>query len=89
MTNWQIVILSILATTGLVVMWRTFWSAATKANANVSEILVSSGFFRTVCVMGIISSTVVLSLAAKLDGNITGAILSGIVGYVLGQSERK
>lgn len=35
--------------------------------------------------MGVIAATVVLSLAGRLDGNITGAILSGIVGYVFGQ----
>lgn len=35
--------------------------------------------------MGVIAATVVLSLAGRLEGNTTGAILSGIVGYVLGQ----
>ena len=35
--------------------------------------------------MGVIAATVVLSLAGRLEGNLTGAILSGIVGYVLGQ----
>jgi hypothetical protein len=77
--------LSILATGGLVLMWTVFWRAVTQAKESVREILLSSGFFRTVAVMGVIAATVVLSLAGRLEGNITGAILSGIVGYVLGQ----
>lgn len=77
--------LSILATSGLVLMWAAFWWAATRRSESIQGILVSSGFFRTVAVMGVIAATVVLSLAGRLEGNITGAILSGIVGYVLGQ----
>ena len=77
--------LSILATGGLVLMWAVFWLAAARAGESIREILLSAGFFRTVAVMGVIAATVVLSLAGRLQGNITGAILSGIVGYVLGQ----
>ena len=77
--------LSILATSGLAIMWATFWLAVWKRGENVRDILSSTGFFRTVAVMGVVAATVVLSLAGRLEGNITGAILSGIVGYVLGQ----
>ncbi len=77
--------LSVLATVGLVAMWSIFWVAAWKRGENVQAILSSAGFFRTVVVMGVVASTVVLSLAGRLGANITGAILSGIVGYVLGQ----
>lgn len=79
----QIVWLSILGTTGLVLMWAVFWWRAGRS-ASIYGILQSPGFFRTVAVMGVIAATVVLSLAGRLEGNITGAILSGIVGYVLG-----
>ncbi|PYX92051.1 MAG: hypothetical protein DMG67_08055 [Acidobacteria bacterium] len=77
--------LSVLATTGLAVMWLGFWIAVILRKESVHEILLSTGFFRTVAVMGVVAATVVLSLAGRLEGNITGAILSGIVGYVLGQ----
>jgi len=77
--------LSILATVGLILMWAIFWLATVKAKESIHEILLSPSFFRTVTVMGVIAATVVLSLAGRLEGNITGAILSGIVGYVLGQ----
>jgi hypothetical protein len=77
--------LSILATSGLLVCWVAFWWAVTKRQEDIHEILASPGFFRTVTVMGVIAATVVLSLAGRLEGNFTGAILSGIVGYVLGQ----
>ncbi|MEQ1583794.1 MAG: hypothetical protein ABL875_06990 [Candidatus Nitrotoga sp.] len=77
--------LSILATVGLIFMWAVFWFATVKAKESIHEILLSPSFFRTVTVMGVIAATVVLSLAGRLEGNTTGAILSGIVGYVLGQ----
>ncbi len=77
--------LSVLATTGLAVMWLGFWISVILRKESVHEILLSAGFFRTVAVMGVVAATVVLSLAGRLEGNITGAILSGIVGYVLGQ----
>lgn len=77
--------LSVLATVGLVAMWWVFWSAVARTKENVHDLLVSSSFFRVVTVMGVIAATVVLSLAGRMEGNITGAILSGIVGYVLGQ----
>ena len=81
--------LSILATAGLVLMWAVFWLAVVKRGEGIQAILVSPAFFRTVAVMGVIAATVVLSLAGRLEGNITGAILSGVVGYVLGQMEKK
>ena len=78
--------LSVLATSGLVAMWAVFWRAAAKQQESIRGILLSAAFFRTVTVMGVIAATVVLSLAGRLGGNMTGAILSGIAGYVLGQS---
>lgn len=80
----EIIELSVLATVGLVVMWSAFWFAIVRAKESVHDILLSPSFFRTVTVMGVIAATVVLSLAGRLEGNMTGAILSGIVGYVLG-----
>lgn len=77
--------LSILATCGLAFMWFVFWWAVVASDESVKDILLSPAFFRTTTVMGIIAATVVLNLSGKLEGNITGAILSGIVGYVLGQ----
>src|SRR5713226_3016859 len=76
--------LSVLATAGLAAMWLAFWAAVVLRKESVHEILLSAGFFRTVAVMGVVAATVVLSLAGRLEGNITGAILSGIVWYVLG-----
>jgi polyferredoxin len=79
----QVVWLSVLATAGLALMWAVFWWRV-GSQTGIYDILQSSGFFRTIAVMGVIAATVVLSLAGRLEGNITGAILSGIVGYVLG-----
>ena len=85
LSSTHLVYLSTLATAGLVLMWAAFWYAVVRGKESVGDVLLSSGFFRTVAVMGVIAATVVLSLAGRLAGNITGAILSGIVGYVLGQ----
>jgi hypothetical protein len=77
--------LSILATAGLVLMWGAFWLAVVRRQESVRDVLLSPAFFRTVVVMGVIAATVVLSLADRLEGNVTGAILSGVAGYVLGR----
>ena len=84
-----IVWLCILATTGLVIMWGLFWHSVARSQEKIMDILISPTFFKTIAVMGVIATTVVLSLADRLAGNITGAILSGIVGYVLGQSSHQ
>jgi uncharacterized membrane protein len=76
--------LSVAATVALAVMWVIFWIAVIRSNESIIQILSNPAFFRTVTVMGVIAATAVLSLAGKLDGNVTGAILSGIAGYVLG-----
>jgi hypothetical protein len=76
--------LSVVATTALVLMWGTFWIAVLYSGESIVHVLLNQTFFRTVTVMGVIAATAVLSLAGKLEGNITGAILSGIAGYVLG-----
>jgi hypothetical protein len=81
--------LAVLATVGLVAMWGLFWRAVANSRENIMDILRSPSFFKTVTVMGVIAATVVLSLAGRLEGNITGAILSGIAGYVLGQLSNK
>lgn len=76
--------LSILATAGLFLMWAVFWIAVWLQKESITEILTKPEFFQVVTVMGVIAATVVLSLANRIDGNLTAAILSGIAGYVLG-----
>lgn len=80
-----VMVLSILATVGLVAMWVAFWWAVVRSKESIHEVLLSAAFFRTVVVMGVIAAAVVLGLSGRLEGNVTGSILSGIVGYVLGQ----
>ena len=77
--------LSIVAITGLSFCWGVFWWVANRRGEDIPGILASPAFFRTVTVMGVIAVTGVLSLAGRMPGNATAAILSGIVGYVLGQ----
>lgn len=81
--------LSILATSGLVLMWAVFWLAVSRRNESISEILIKPEFFKVVTVMGVVAATVVLSLADRIQGSLTAAILSGIVGYVLGSTGKR
>ena len=78
-----------MATSGLFLMWAVFWLAVWLRKESISDILTKPEFFLVVTVMGIIAATVVLSLANRIDGDLTAAILSGIVGYVLGSSSHK
>lgn len=68
-----------LATAGLTIKWGLFWSAIADSRQNIMDILGPLSFFKTltVTVMGVIAGTVVFSLAGRLEGSITGAILSG------------
>jgi hypothetical protein len=76
--------LSIIATVAIASMWIIFWVAVIFSKERVIDILTNQAFFRTVTVIGVIAATAVLSLAGRLEGSVTGAILSGIAGYVLG-----
>jgi len=81
--------LSVLATTGLFLMWAVFWIVVARRNESISGILMKPEFFQVVTVMGIVAATVVLSLAGRIEGHLTAAILSGIAGYVLGSVSHK
>jgi hypothetical protein len=89
MTAQHVLWLSILATSGLVLMWGVFWIAVARRNESISEILTKPEFFKVVTVMGVVAATVVLSLADRIHGSLTAAILSGIVGYVLGSAVKR
>jgi len=81
--------LSILATAGLFLMWTIFWFVVWRRNESVTEIITKPEFFKVITVMGVIAATVVLSLANRIQGSLTAAILSGIAGYVLGSVTHK
>jgi len=68
----------------LVIVWGVFWLAVMRSKANPITVISNSGFLRIVTVGFTLSAVVILSLARILSGEIAGAIVSGIVGYVLG-----
>ena len=78
--------LSVLAAISLVFMWWCFWKAAASKDNNVLTTIQNSAFLKTVTVIGVIAATVILTLVDKLGGDIAGAILSGVAGYVLGNT---
>lgn len=81
--------LSVLATVGLCLRWTVFWIVVWRRKESITDILTKPEFFKVVTVMGVIAATVVLSLADRIKGELTAAILSGIVGYVLGSVAHK
>jgi hypothetical protein len=83
---WQ---LSLLASGGLIILWAIFWLVVWRRQESATEIVAKPEFFQIITVMGIVSATVVLSLAGRIDGNLTAAILSGIAGFVLGSVSQK
>lgn len=84
-----VLILAGMAGGAIVLMWCAFWITAARSGADVTGILLSPGFFRTVTVIGVIAATGVLALAGRLESNLTGAILSGVAGYVLGTTRAR
>lgn len=80
----QIMNLAYLATAGIVIMWIAFWILVYLKKESIQEILLSPAFFKAVAVIGVVAATAVLALAQRLEPNLTGAILSGTIGYVLG-----
>ena len=68
----------------LIIIWVVFWIAIMRSKSNPITVINNSGFLRIVTVGFTLSAVVILSLAHILSGEIAGAIVSGIVGYVLG-----
>lgn len=68
----------------LCVVWGFFWIAVMRAKTKPVEVINNSGFLRVITVGFTLSAVVILSLAQIISGELAGAIISGIVGYVLG-----
>ncbi len=68
----------------LIIIWVVFWLAIMRIKSNPITVVSNTGFLRIVTVGFTLSAVVILSLARILTGEIAGAIVSGIVGYVLG-----
>ena len=83
----QETLLAFLVFAGMVVMWTMFWIAYIKVKdpTIMLTILESPIFLKTVTVIGVVAVTGALAISERLESSATGAILSGIVGYVLGQ----
>jgi len=67
-------------------LWAAFWIVVALRKESVSEIITKPEFFQVITVMGVVAATVVLSLAGRIEGQLTAAILSGIAGYSWGPS---
>ena len=81
---WQVVTLAVAALTGVLGMWITLWVAAAKNPELVKDLLLNQHFLRGMAVIMVLAAVTVLALSSKLQGQAAGAILSGVVGYVLG-----
>lgn len=89
LSSQEIIIISILATIGIVSMWIVFFIIAYKQNERLTDIIRMDAFFKAITVIGVIGSTSVLAISEKIEGELAAAILSGIVGYILGAGSKQ
>lgn len=85
----EIIVISILATLGIVSMWIVFFIIAYKQDEKLTKIIQMDAFFKAITVIGVIGSTSVLAIAERIEGELAAAILSGIVGYILGAGSKE
>ncbi len=83
-----ILAICVLAVFGLIMIFGIFFFAIIRSKADLTETILVPTFIKALTVAGVISATTVLALAQVLEGQVVAAILSGIVGYVLGTAER-
>lgn len=76
----------IVAITGLF-GWTIFWLVLRK-EGNVRELFSEGSFLENLTVVGIVIATTSLGAIGVLSGQVCGAIISGIAGYVLGSKSR-
>ncbi|MBA4123620.1 MAG: hypothetical protein H0X72_14295 [Acidobacteria bacterium] len=82
----QFVYVLLLFASTLVIVWGVFWLAVSRGKTNPLAITDNSGFLRIVTVGFTFLAVIILALARVLSGEITGAIISGVIGYVLGSN---
>ena len=80
----QVVVLAVAALVAVLGVWITLWVVAVQKPELVKALLLNQHFLRGMAVIMVLAAVTVLALAGRLDGEVAGAILSGIVGYVLG-----
>jgi hypothetical protein len=68
----------------VVTIWTVFWISVVKRGVDPHAIVRDGGFLRVVTVGFTLSAVVILSIARVLSGELAGAIISGVGGYVLG-----
>lgn len=88
LSSQEIIIISLLATIGIVSMWIVFFIIAYKQDEKLTDIIRMDAFFKAITVIGVIGSTSVLAIAERIEGELAAAILSGIVGYILGAGSK-
>ncbi len=69
-----------------VIFWGVFWLVASRDKTSALAIINNSGFLRIVTVGFTLSAVLILAIAGIFSGEIAGAIISGVVGYVLGSN---
>ena len=82
----QFVYVLLLFASTLVIVWGIFWLAVSRGKTNPLAIIKNPGFLRIVTVGFTFLGVIILALARVLSGEITGAIISGVIGYVLGSN---
>jgi len=62
---------------------RRAFTGNTEASAAFSDFIVKASVLHLITIAMVVDAVIVLTLEKQIDGSTAGAILSGIVGYVL------
>jgi hypothetical protein len=72
-----------------VIAWLSGARVIKAKNESIKELIEKTTFLQNVTVFAVVSSCTLLGLAGIIKGELVGAILSGIVGYVLGSIKKR
>lgn len=72
----------------MVIGWLALCIALIKRQESPIRVIQDKGFLNAITVVFIISTVLLLTLTRQLSGEISGTLLSGVAGYVLGSLKK-
>ncbi len=72
----------------LLIGWIVFFVVVRHNPAGARDLITGTGFVQNLTVIVVVAVTAALAVIRVVTGDLAGAILSGVAGYVLGSSSR-